>query len=348
MDWFNQRVDQPDPAYYQKALERQRLLTKPPGSLGKLEELATRLAAMQKTETPSLERVRISVFAADHGISEEGVSAFPSSVTMEMVRNFSKGGAAINVLAEQIDAGLEIVDVGIHRSPGLDNVIESRAGNGTGNFLKGEAMTAEQLKIAIGAGKMAVDRAKLHKTQLLIGGEMGIGNTTSATAILSALTGVDASEITGAGTGLDGRGILRKTEVIHRALHKHRTDPENPLELLKSLGGFEIAALTGFYIQAAIEGIPVLVDGFIASVASMLAVKINSGVLPWLFYAHRSDEKGHQTVLDCLGVEPILNLQMRLGEGSGAAVAVPVLRAACALHNEMATFSQAGVSTGSG
>ena len=348
MDWFNQQIAQPDPVYYKKALQRQRLLTKPPGSLGKLEDLAARLAAMQGTETPSLERVRISVFAADHGISEEEVSAFPRSVTVEMVRNFSEGGAAINVLARQIDAGLEIIDAGIHRSLGLDNVIESRAGNGTDNFLKGDAMTGDQLKNAMDAGKKAVERAMLQQAQLMIGGEMGIGNTTSATAMLSALTGIDASEITGAGTGLDGRGILRKTEVIHRALHKHRLNPDNPLGILKCLGGFEIAALTGLYIQAAIQRMPVLVDGFIASVASMLAVKINSRVLPWLFYAHRSDEKGHQTVLDYLGVEPILNLQMRLGEGSGAAVAVPVLTAACALHNEMATFSQAGVSSGSG
>ena len=348
MEWLYQTIEEPDPVLYHSAVDRQRQLTKPPGSLGQLEEIAARLAAMQGVEFPSLERVWISVIAADHGISEEGVSAFPRSVTAQMVRNFAAGGAAINILAQQINARLEIIDAGILQPVGLDSVIESRAGNGTGSFLRGDAMTGEQLKTALDTGKMAVDRALLQQAQLFIGGEMGIGNTTSATAIACALTGISTADVTGAGTGLDNRGILHKCAVIDRALQKHALKLHNPLDILKCLGGFEIAALAGAYIHAAICRLPILIDGFIASVASMLAVKINKQVSAWLFYAHRSDEKGHKVVLDYLGVQPILDLKMRLGEGSGAAVAVPVLRLACALHNEMATFAQAQVSTGRG
>ena len=197
MDWFYQQIEEPDPVFYHRAVERQRQLTKPPGSLGRLEEMAARLAAMQGVDSPLLERVWISVFAADHGISEESVSAFPRSVTVEMVRNFAAGGAAINVLARQINAHLEVIDTGVLQLLGLDNVIESRAGNGTSSFLRGDAMTGEQLKTAMDAGKKAVDRALLQQTQLFIGRDMWIGNTTSATAVACALTGISAMDVTG-------------------------------------------------------------------------------------------------------------------------------------------------------
>ena len=345
MDWLSRTVNLPDPEYYQNALVRQAQLTKPVGSLGRLEEIAARLAAMQKTDQPSVENVWITVFAADHGVADTGVSAFPQSVTTEMVRNFAAGGAAINVLARQINAHLEIVDTGMIRALNLDNVISDRAGNGTNNFHQEQAMNVAQLNTALNAGKSAVERALLQQSELFIGGEMGIGNTTSATAIACALGQFSPLVITGTGTGLDKPGLERKVEVIQQALEKHKISLQNPLAILQCLGGFEISALVGAYLAATQQGLPVLVDGFIATVAAYVAVKMVPQAQEWLFYAHTSAEQGHRIILEELQVTPLLDLGMRLGEGSGAATAVTLLRSACALHNEMATFAQAEVST---
>jgi nicotinate-nucleotide--dimethylbenzimidazole phosphoribosyltransferase len=345
MDWLFNPVAAPSSNFAQLAELRQTQLTKPAGALGRLEEIAIRLAAMQQTEQPSLERVWISIFAADHGIAGEAVSAFPQAVTVEMVKNFTQGGAAINVLARYLQADFEVVDVGLLQTMTHDTVIVDKSCCGTANFLQQRAMTLAQLTHALNAGKSAVQRALAKQTQLFIGGEMGIANTTSASAISCALLNQAPQLLTGAGTGLNDEAIFHKTVLIQIALNKHHDLLDSPLAILQTLGGFEIAALVGAYIFAAQQQLPVLIDGFIATVAALVAIKINPAVQSWFFYAHQSDEKGHQLLLQALQVKPLLNLSMRLGEGSGAAVAVPLLRMACQLHNEMATFAQAHITT---
>jgi len=327
------------------ARRRQDTLTKPAGSLGRLEELAVSLAGMQGSPHPALERVHIAVFAADHGVAAEGVSAYPQAVTVEMVRNFAAGGAAIAVLARTLNAKLEVVDVGTAADPGpLSGVISQRAGVGTANFCIGPAMTEEQLEIALAAGRDAARRARAAGAQLFIGGEMGIGNTTSAAAITCALLSLAPELATGPGTGLKQDGVSRKAEVVRAALERHHAALATPLDVLRCLGGFEIAALTGAYAACAQNGIPIVVDGFIAGAAALLAARLCPGAAGWFFHSHVSAEPGHAHLLRALDARPLLDLGMRLGEGSGAAVVVPLLRLACALHNEMATFGEAGVS----
>jgi len=343
-DWLTEAAAQLDQQAAAAAEARQGQLTKPPGSLGQLERLAERLAAMQGSERPSLERIHISVFAADHGVAAEGVSAFPQEVTVAMIANFATGGAAISVLARELGAALEVVDVGAVAQPTkLPNVLSRRAGAGTANFCEGPAMDESQLVEALDTGREAVARAMANRAQLFIGGEMGIANTTSASAIASALLGKQPGELAGPGTGLDAEGVSHKAQVIARALALHAGALSNPLEVLRRLGGFEIAALCGAYLSAAQQGLPVLVDGFISSVAALTAQRINPSVAPWLMLSHASAEPGHAAVVSAIGERPLLDLQMRLGEGSGAAVTVPLLRLACALHNNMATFAEAGV-----
>jgi len=345
MDWLNNTIKAPDDFYYKKALTRQACLTKPPGSLGLLEEIAMRLAAMQKTETPSIERIWVSVFAADHGIAAESVSAFPQIVTTEMVKNFVRGGAAVNVLSRFVDAQFEVIDVGLLQAVDLATLVADRAANGTANFAKQAAMTDAELNIALTAGKSAVKRALEYNSQLFIGGEMGIANTCSASAIAIALTGLPIDQLTGAGTGLDDKAIQHKSQVIKNALTLHQHSLDSALKTLQYLGGFEIAALVGAYISAAQQGLAILIDGFISSVAALVAVHLNPQTRDWFFYAHQSQEKGHRLVLQQLQARPLLQLDMRLGEASGAVTAVPLLQMACKLHNEMATFEQASITT---
>ncbi len=344
-NWLAQPCAVPNEVARAAALTRQGQLTKPPGALGQLEDVAVRFAAWQAAAQPQVARVHISVFAADHGIAVEGVSAFPQAVTAEMVRNFARGGAAISVLAKQLDATLEVVNLGtVSAVEPLANVRDERIAAGTANFAQQAAMTSEQLAQALQAGRAALLRAKQANAQLFIGGEMGIANTTAASAVACALLGATPKELAGPGTGLDHAGVAHKAEVIRRALELHKVDPAQPLEVLRHVGGFEIAALTGAYLAAAQNGIPVLADGFISSVAALVAVRFNPDVAGWLLFAHASAEPGHQRVLAALAAQPLLQLGMRLGEGSGAAMAVPILRLACALHNDMATFEGAGVS----
>jgi nicotinate-nucleotide--dimethylbenzimidazole phosphoribosyltransferase len=327
-----------------QALARQAQLTKPPGSLGALESAAVRLAALQHQPRPALDRVWISVFAADHGVAAEGVSAFPQAVTGEMVRNFAGGGAAISVLARELGATLDVVNLGTVNDPGeIAGVRRAIVAAGSANFCERPAMSAAQLQAALDAGADSVRLARADGAQLYIGGEMGIANTTAATALACALLGVAPTELAGAGTGLDAAGIAHKAAVVARALALH-ADASEARERLRRLGGIEIAALSGAFIAAAQAGLPVLVDGYIATVAALAATRINPGVRDWLLFAHRSHERGHGLLLEALDAQPLLDLGMRLGEASGAAVAVPVLRLACALHNGMATFAQAGVS----
>jgi nicotinate-nucleotide--dimethylbenzimidazole phosphoribosyltransferase len=336
----------PDEAARQAAAVRQAALTKPPGALGRLEEAAIDLAALQGRSAPALDRVAVAVFAGDHGVAHEGVSAFPQSVTGEMVRNFARGGAAINALARHLAADLEVIDVGTAVDPGaLAGVRSARAGAGTANFCTGPAMTPAQRTMALAAGRAAADRAAANGAQAFIGGEMGIANTTAATALACALLERDPRALAGAGTGLDTAGVAHKVAVIERALARQPA-AQAPLDLLGEYGGFEIAALTGALIASARQGVPVLVDGFIAAVAALVGVRVVPSLAPWLVATHRSAEAGHAPVLAALGLTPLLDLDMRLGEGSGAAVAVPVLRSACALHADMATFAEAGVASG--
>ncbi len=344
-NWLQSPIPTLDSAFLEAAWARQAQLTKPPGSLGRLEQLGVTLAAMQNTQQPTLERVRVVVFAADHGVVAEGVSAFPQAVTAEMVRNFARGGAAISVLAREWGAELEVINVGtVQALEELPGVLDYRAGPGTANFVQGPAMTAQQLVESLSTGREAAERAAAWGAQLFIGGEMGIGNTTSAAALGCALLQLPAAALTGPGTGLDAAGVAHKAHVIDAALARHRTD--QPLEALLRLGGFEIAALAGAYLRCGQLGIPALVDGFITTAAALAALRLRPGLATWMFYAHCSAEPGHRHLLEALGAEPLLHLGMRLGEGSGAAVALPLLRVAAALHARMATFAEARVSGG--
>ncbi|MBK8181433.1 MAG: nicotinate-nucleotide--dimethylbenzimidazole phosphoribosyltransferase [Candidatus Competibacteraceae bacterium] len=341
--WYGNPICSPYQAVLAAARERQAQLTKPPGSLGRLEEIGIALAAMQGSQQPRVDHIWISVFAGDHGVTAEGISAFPQVVTAEMVRNFARGGAAISVLAEEWKARLEVVNVGtVQALEDLPGVVEARVGPGTVNFVNGPAMTIEQLEEALMAGHDAAGRAAINGAHLFIGGEMGIGNTTSASAVACSLLAWPASQLAGPGTGLDAAGITRKAHVIERGLTLHRSD--QPLVALQRLGGFEIAALAGAYLRCGQLGIPALVDGFIATTAALVAVRLRPELAAWLFYGHCSAEPGHRHLLKTLDVKPLLELGMRLGEGSGAAAAMPLLRAAAVLHARMATFAEAGVS----
>ncbi len=331
---------------YTRAVEHQNQLTKPPGSLGKLEELATKLASLQETNSPKIDNILIQIFAADHGVVEEGVSAFPQAVTAEMIKNFSAGGAAITVLAKSLGADFGVINLGtVSVLPELNKVLDKRISSGTKNFCKTAAMTDEQLETALLAGRNLLRQTlETQRPDLFIGGEMGIGNTTSASALACAILKQPLTTLVGKGTGVDDAGVKRKIDVIERALTLHNSAVASPLTSLQALGGFEIAGLVGATVACAQHGIPILVDGFISSVAALIAVEINSSVRPWLFFSHCSAEAGHTAVLNYLNADVLLNLNMRLGEASGAAVAAPLLKMACDLHNNMATFAQAGVS----
>jgi nicotinate-nucleotide--dimethylbenzimidazole phosphoribosyltransferase len=345
IDWLRGPAAAPNEAAGREAADRQLQLTKPPGALGQLEALAIRLAAMQGTPKPAVERVRVTVFAADHGVAAEQVSAFPQAVTVEMLRNFARGGAAINVLARELGAILKVINLGTVNDPGpLEGVLDCRLGPGTENFTRAPAMSPEQCGRALEAGRDAAERAFLAGAQLFIGGEMGIGNTTAAAALGCALLGLPPERLAGPGAGLAPAGVAHKVEVIRRALVLHQARLADPHEALRRLGGFEIAALTGAYLGCAQLGLPVLVDGFIASVAALVAARLCSGAARWFIFAHRSAEPGHRLVLAAMNAQPLLDLRLRLGEGSGAAAALPLLRLACALHRDMATFAEAGIS----
>jgi len=346
MQWINSATPKRNNKFKENALERQSQLTKPPGSLGELESLAVRLADLQQSDKPSADKIAIAIFAGDHGVAEEGVSAFPQEVTAQMVMNFLHGGAAISALVKHLNASLEVVDCGILSAlPEHEGLINARAGEGTANSAKQAAMTEEQLKTALQAGYDSIERALKNKTDIFIGGEMGIANTTAASVLYCALLGLTANEATGAGTGLDEKGIQHKTHIVQTILEQHNTCGDDALAWLRCAGGFEIVALTGAYIRAAQVGIPVLVDGFISSVAALCAVRINADTNDNLFFSHVSAEQGHRRVLTELKQKPLLDLGMRLGEGSGAAVAASILQSACATHNHMATFAEAMVAT---
>ncbi|OWL90181.1 nicotinate-nucleotide--dimethylbenzimidazole phosphoribosyltransferase [Halopseudomonas aestusnigri] len=343
--WWQHPAQPVDRGRLAQALAREAQLTKPAGSLGRLEQIAATLASLQRRAAPRLERIWISIFAADHGIATEGVSAFPQEVTGQMLANFARGGAAISVLARHLNAPLELVDLGLaHAVAPLPGVRHLGIAAGTESFLHGAAMTAAQCDAALSAGQEAVQRAVEDGAELFIGGEMGIGNTSSACALSALLLDQPVSELVGLGTGLTALGLRHKTRVIERVVAHHRPHANDALETLRRVGGLEVAALAGAYIAAAQKGLPVLVDGYISTAAALCAVRMNADVHSWLFYSHRGAEPGHRLLLQALDAEPLLALDLRLGEASGAALAVPLLQAACRLHNEMATFAEAAVS----
>ena len=331
-------------------------LTKPPGSLGRLEELAIQLAGIRGRVVTAVTRPEIAIFAGDHGITAQGVSPYPSDVTRQMVATFLAGGAAINVLARSADAGLTVVDVGVRGEPiaappaseasaerPTARLRHARVANGTRDFSAERAMTDDEMAAAIAVGAAAVDDLVAGGADLIGLGEMGIGNTTASSAIVAALTGRPAIDVTGRGTGLDEEGIRRKAAIVDTAIARHGLVGAEPLEVLSAVGGLEIAALVGAILAGAADGTPVVLDGFITGAAALVAVRLAPAVAPRLIASHRSSEPGHRIVLDALAIRPILELDLRLGEGSGAALAIPVVRAAARIVGEMATFDEAGV-----
>ncbi|MDR5899716.1 nicotinate-nucleotide--dimethylbenzimidazole phosphoribosyltransferase [Halomonas vilamensis] len=319
-------------------------LTKPPGSLGELEALAIQLSAITGMAKPNVSPPHIVVFAADHGVASEGVSAFPQEVTAQMVANFASGGAAINVFARQIGAEVEIVDVGVASTLTLPGVTLAKVRASTANMVVEDAMHAEEALAAIEQGVAAVERAKKAGANCIIVGEMGIANTTASSAMLAAFTGVPVAQVVGAGTGINSAQLAHKVAVIERALRARQANADEPLDVLAKLGGLEIAAMTGAYLAAAAHRTPAIVDGFIATVAALTACRLCPLVRDYLIFGHRSHEPGHATALEALDAKPLLSLGMRLGEGSGAALAFPLLQAAAAMLSEMASFADAGVS----
>ena len=341
MSWYDKPTAMVCSATRDRARRHQRQLTKPPGSLGRLETLAESFAGWQKHDHPVLENIGVRVFAGDHGVTCHGVSAFPAAVTVQMIDNFLNGGAAISVLSQHINADFAVVNMGtftpLNDAQGLVNLAIAP---GTNDFSEQPAMSADVMQRCLSAGRDEVDKLDC---QLFIGGDMGIGNTSSAAAIVAAELQLSATQVTGRGTGVDATGLQRKQHIIERALQRHEDALTQPLAVLRCVGGLEIAALCGAYLRCAQRGIPILVDGFIATAAALLATRINSGVQQWLIAGHLSAEQAHKKTLEAMQLQPLLDLGMRLGEGSGAAVAVAIIQSALLLHNNMATFAEAGV-----
>lgn len=320
-------------------------LTKPLGSLGRLEELAVSLAGMTGLVIPDFSRKAVVVMAADHGVACEGVSAYPPDVTYQMVLNFLSGGAAINVLARQAKADVKIVDMGVRDDfAPHPKLINMKVGRGTANFLHGPAMTHEQALKAIEAGMRISGVLSCEGFQMVATGEMGIGNTTASSAIVSVLTGLPVASVTGHGTGIGDEGFKRKIALIEQAIKSNKPNPKDPLDVLAKVGGFEIAGLCGLAIGCAMQRIPVVVDGFISSAAALLASRLAPGSENFLIASHKSVECGHAAIFIELGLQPLLNLGMKLGEGTGAALAFNLVDASMAIMKEMATFESAGVS----
>ncbi len=317
--------------------------TKPRGSLGRLEELAVRIAALEGVAVPARPEAAIVVAAADHGVAAEGVSAYPQEVTAQMVANFAAGGAAINVLAREAGARLVVVDAGVAVPVEHGAVRPLRLGPGTASIARGPAMARETAALGIEHGAALAAELAADGIGLVGLGEMGIGNTTAASALCAALLPAEPAAVCGRGTGLDDAGLARKVAVVSRALEANAVDPDDPLGVLAALGGFELALLAGVALGCAAQRVPVVLDGFITGAAALVAARIEPDAVGAMIASHRSPEPGHALVLDALGLEPLLDLGLRLGEGTGAALAIPIVRSALALLNDMASFDDAGV-----
>ena len=337
-----------DKALNDKAHERLDSLTKPRGSLGRLEELATRIVLTQGNTTPAIKDKKVFVFAGDHGVADEGVSAFPKEVTPQMVINFLKHGAGINVIANHVGAEVVIVDIGVDFDFSTlgalsEKLVDRKVVHGTKNIRKGPAMTRVETLACIEAGiKLALDHAA--DGAIFGTGDMGIGNTTPSSAMAAAFSGRPVSEVTGRGTGIDDASLKNKIGVIEDALKINAPDPNDPIDVLSKVGGAEIAGITGLIIGAASRQVPVVVDGFISTAGALVASRLSPHIADYLIAAHKSVEKGHSVMLEMIGVAPLLDLDMRLGEGTGAALAMNLVEAGVKIYNEMATFAGAGVS----
>lgn len=335
-------IEHPAPEFERLARLRQDSLVKPRGALGKLEDIACWFAARQERTIPQALVPAITVFAADHGVARHGVSAFPQSVTLHMVRGLTDGIAAINVLARAIEARFTIVDAGVAEPCPFDGVRSERIGPGTADLLHSPAMTEAQAFRSLAIGAQYAREAIASGCNLLIAGEIGIANTTSAACLVSALLDVAPEYIVGRGSGIDDETHARKLEVVRTALARAGSRV-TPIEALREFGGFEIGAMAGFYLEAARRRTPVLLDGFISTAAALVGCGLDPGLRDWLLASHLSAERGHASVLQRLGLRPLVELDMRLGEGTGAAAVVPLLQNALKLHAEMATFADSGV-----
>lgn len=349
--WWTFGCRPPSARHAAAAEARQARLTKPAGALGRLEGVAITLAGLQARDRPRADRVPVLLFAGDHGVVAQGVSAYPAEVTVQMLANFAAGGAAIAVLARELGLPLHLRDVGTLAAEAPAGATVDKPCRGTRDMSVEAAMSPAEVAHALAAGRRAVDEAAAGADLLLLG-EMGIGNTTAASALACVLAGLPPDALVGAGTGLDAGRIARKQAVVERTLALHGgaiASAASPgLEALRRVGGLEIAAMAGAMVAAAQRGVPVLVDGFIVSAAALVAVRLDPGVRDWLLFSHCSAERGHRLLLDALDAAPLLQLDLRLGEGSGAAVALPLVRLACALHNGMATFDEAAVAEATG
>ena len=347
---FEQKIEPLSEKWLNKARKRLNSLVKPKGSLGRLEDIAAKVVAITQNDRPEIEKKAVFVFAADHGVVEEGVSAYPQDVTKAMVENFLNGIAGINVLAKSVNADVYVVDVGVkgdiyRESPYF---IKRKIRHGTENITKASAMSVEEALEAIKVGIEIADMAKDKGVKMIALGDMGIGNTTPSSALLCAFLKLSPEDAVGLGTGIDEAKLRKKIEVVKKALSKNRSIIEegNPLKILAAIGGLEIAAICGACIGGVKNRILVLVDGFISCAGALAAIKINPTVKDYLFFSHISAEKGHKLFFDKIGESPILNLDMRLGEGTGAALAMHIVECAIRLYNEMATFEEVGIKPG--
>lgn len=339
------RIQPLDENAMQAARQRQNTLTKPPGSLGILEELSIKAAGIQGKPIPVIKDKAVIVMAGDHGVVAEGVSAFPSEVTPQMVVNMLQSGAAINVLSKHVGARVILVDMGVASElPAHENLISRKVRSGTSNFVDGPAMSRDEAVQSILTGAEIVKTEIAKGLDILATGEMGIGNTTPSAAIAVALSGKPANEVVGRGTGVDDQGLQRKIEVVETGIEINKPDPQDGLDVLSKVGGFEIAGLVGVILGAAENKVLVVVDGFISTAAAMIAMTLSPQVKDYLIAGHCSQEFGHAKMLKWLGLCPVLDLELRLGEGTGAVLAMSVVEASCKIISDMATFTEAGVS----
>ena len=330
--------------FFQKAQEKLDDLTKPQGSLGKLEDLAKRYAAITENLHPRIEKKIIFTFAGDHGIVEEGVSAYPKEVTAQMVLNFISGGAGVNVLARHVGADVVVVDIGVdHDFEPMEGLLIRKVGRGTKNSSKEPAMSIKEAVKAVNVGIDIADEYAGKGADIFGTGDMGIGNTTPSSAILAVITANPVDIVTGRGTGIDDKGLEKKIASIKKAISTNNPDPKDPLDVLAKVGGFEIAGIAGLIIGAAANRIPTVVDGFISTAGALLATEMNPLIKSYLFASHQSVEPGHQAMLEKTGLEPMLNLSLRLGEGTGAALGISLVEAGVKILTEMSTFGEADV-----
>jgi nicotinate-nucleotide--dimethylbenzimidazole phosphoribosyltransferase len=343
-------IESPSELWLARARAHLDVLTKPPGSLGMLEDIAAQMVSIRQGDFVRPLQKAVYIFAADHGVTAEGVSAYPSEVTRQMVLNFLAQGAAINVLAKLHHVEMNVIDVGVNAHfDGVDGLLNCKVRKGTRNMLHEPAMSDVELAQALAVGSKMATEARAKGRSLLAVGEMGIGNTTAASAITSVLTNKPVALVTGKGTGLDAGAQAHKRQVIEAVVEKHFStvgidSSPDPLEILRCVGGLEIAAMTGLILGAARSGIATIADGFISTAAAAIAYAIEPRVRGYLFAGHQSEEPGHRVLLEYIGLKPILSLNMRLGEGTGAVLAMPIIESAMCLYNEMATFASAGVS----